>query len=275
MRRIALFVLILQAFLAMGQRRNSSNELGLFLGGTNFIGDVGNYGIHIPMGGVIGVNYRHQFDEHYSIRGMFNFGSIANDDALSTMPDRQFRNLSFKSNVYEGGIVGEVNFFKYRPGSRRYTHTPYIFGGFALTWFNPKAQYNGDWYELQPLGTEGQRTSSNSSNYYPLATWSLPFGMGYRWNMGDSWSMAIECGFRRTFTDYMDDVSGTYVDPEIIRAAHGDVAAALSNRTDRANELVGYARGNNQTDDWYVFTGIHLYFELTPFVEKCANFITR
>ncbi|TNE31555.1 MAG: hypothetical protein EP346_00505 [Bacteroidetes bacterium] len=275
MRKLALYVLITLGLTAQAQRHNGSNELGLFIGGTNFIGDVGNYGIHIPKGGVIGVNYRHQFDMHYSIRGMFNFGSIANEDASSTMEARQFRNLSFKSNLYEGGIIGEVNFLEYRPGSRKYSHTPYIFAGFALTWFNPRAEYEGEWYDLHPLGTEGQRTSANPSNYYPLATWSIPFGMGYRWNVGDSWSMAIECGFRRTFTDYMDDVSGTYVNPDIIRAEHGDIAAALSNRTDRPYELIDYARGNDQTDDWYVFTGVHLYFELTPFVEKCANFLTR
>lgn len=275
MRKISLLIFLLIGTISQAQRRSGSNELGVFLGATNFIGDVGNYSIHIPKGLVAGLNYRHQFDDYYSFRAMFNMGSVANEDASSTLPDRQFRNLSFRSNVYEAGLLGEVNFLEYRPGSRKYKHTPYIFAGFAITWFNPQAEYNGQWYDLQPLGTEGQRTSANPSNYYSLATWSIPFGLGYRWNINDNWSMALECGFRRTFTDYLDDVSGTYVDPELIRAAHGDVAAALSNRTNRPNELIGYARGNNQTDDWYVFTGIQLYFELTPFVEKCANFISR
>ncbi|NVK27659.1 MAG: hypothetical protein HWE14_06425 [Flavobacteriia bacterium] len=275
MRSKALIFLLLTSFGALAQRSQSSNELGLFLGGTNFIGDVGNYGIHLPQGGVIGITYRHQFDYHYSIRGQFSFGRLANDDALSGMPDRNYRDLHFRSNIYEGMLVGEVNFFKYMAGSRKYNHSPYVFAGFGITGFNPQAFYEGDWYDLAPLGTEGQRTSANPGNYYPLATWTLPFGMGYRWNIGRTVTMAVECGFRRTWTDYLDDVSGVYADPDLIRAEHGEVAAALSNRTDRPNELIGYARGNDQTDDWYVFTGVHLYFELTPFVEKCANFISR
>lgn len=275
MRGTALIILSLLSCQAFSQREPSSHELGFFLGGTNFIGDVGNYGIHMPQGLVVGANYRHQFDYHYGIRGQFHFGQIANDDANSNMPDRMFRNLHFRSNIYEGSIIGEVNFFEYKAGSRRKNHSPYLFGGLALTWFNPQAQYEGEWYDLQPLGTEGQRTSANPGNFYPKATWAIPFGLGYRFNMGGKWSMSIETGFRRTFTDYMDDVSGNYADPEVIRTKRGDIAAALSNRTDRPDELVGYARGNNQTDDWYVFTGIHLYVELTPFVEKCANFLNR
>ncbi len=266
---------MLLGLVATAQRSQSSNQLGLFVGGTNFIGDVGNYGIHLPQGAVIGLNFRHQFDYHYAIRGQFSFGRIANDDALSGMPDRNFRNLHFRSNLYEGFIAGEVNFFEYHPGSRKMTHTPYIFAGFGITGFNPQAFYEGEWYDLSPLGTEGQRSTANPGNYYPTATWSIPFGIGYRWNMGENWAMSVETGFRRTFTDYMDDVSGDYVDPDIIREAHGDVAAALSNRTDRPYELVGYARGNDQTDDWYVFTGFNIYVELSPFIEKCANFVSR
>ncbi len=275
MRFKALIILMIMGFGMMAQRSHSSDQLGLFFGGSNFIGDVGNYGIHLPQGAVVGINYRHQFDYHYAIRGQFSFGRIANDDALSSMPDRNFRDLHFRSNIYEGMIVGEVNFFEYHPGSRKMNHSPYLFAGFGITTFNPQAFYEGEWYDLAPLGTEGQRTSSNPGNYYATATWSIPFGLGYRWNVNDSWSMSVEMGFRRTFTDYLDDVSGDYVDPNIIREAHGDVAAALSNRTDRADELIGYARGNDQTDDWYVFTGFSLYVELTPFVEKCANFISR
>lgn len=260
---------------ATAQRSVTSNEIGLFGGGTNFIGDVGNYGIHTPQGGVIGVYFRHQFNYHYAIRGQFSFGRIANDDALSDMPDRVFRNLHFRSNIYEGIVVGEVNFFEYLPGSRKYTQTPYIFAGFGVTAFNPQANYQGDWYDLAPLGTEGQRTSINPANYYPLGTWTLPFGIGYKWNLGRTWCFSVETGFRRTYTDYMDDVSGVYVDPFYIREAHGDVAAELSNRTGRPTELIGYARGNNQTDDWYVFTGISISASLPPLVEKCTNFMTR
>lgn len=275
MRSKALIILLLSSFFTLAQRGGTSNEIGFFAAGTNFIGDVGHYGIHIPQGVAGGVFYRHQFNDRYAIRGQFAFGRIANDDQLSTLENRQFRNLHFRSNIYEGSVIGEVNFFQYRPGSSKYWHTPYLFAGAGITAFNPQAQYQDEWYDLAPLGTEGQRTSLDPGNYYPTATWTLPFGMGYKWNLGRTWCFGVELGFRRTYSDYIDDVSGVYADPDIIRAAHGDIAAALSNRTNRPNELIGYARGNNQNDDWYVFTGISISANLPPFIEKCTNFINR
>lgn len=275
MRTKALIFTLLCSFGVIAQRSETSNELGFFFGGTNFIGDVGNYGPHLPKGVAGGVFYRHQFNYHYAVRGQLSFGQLANDDAWSTLPDRNYRNLSFRSNIWEGMFLGEVNFFQFVPGSRKYNKTPYIFAGIGITTFNPQAYYEGDWYDLNPLGTEGQRTSVNPGNYYALAAWNLPFGIGYKVNLGRTSVLAFEIGFRRTFTDYLDDVSGDYVDPEIIREVHGDVAAALSNRSDNPDALIGYARGNNNTDDWYVFTGVTLSFDISPFAEKCANFITR
>lgn len=139
MRSKALIILLLSSFVMLAQRERSSNEIGLFAAGTNFIGDVGHYGIHIPQGVAGGLFYRHQFNARYAIRGQFAFGRIANDDALSNFEDRQFRNLHFRSNLYEGAIIGEVNFFEYHPGSSKYWHTPYLFAGAAVTAFNPQA----------------------------------------------------------------------------------------------------------------------------------------
>lgn len=275
MRKALLITALLTGFTTLAQRAQTLDEIGVFAGMSHFTGDVGSYGIHAPQGYAVGASYRHQFDYHYAVRGQFMYGMIANDDALSQMVDRQARNLHFRSPVFEGAIIAEFNFFEYYTGSRKRKHSPYIFAGFGITAFNPQAFYDGEWHNLQPLGTEGQRSAADPGNYYPTATWSIPFGMGYRWSIGDISSVAIEVGFRRTFSDYIDDVSGVYADPEVVRNAHGDIAAALSNRSGRAVEQIGYARGNAATDDWYTFTGIHLYVELSPFVEKCANFISR
>lgn len=269
---LTLFLLSTSLF---GQRVDPSHQLGFFLGGSNFIGDVGNYGIHLPQGYALGLTYRHQFNHHYAVRGQFTYGMVSNDDNLSSWDSRHFRNLHFRSPVFEGIVAFEVNYFTFIPGSNRYNHTPYMFGGAGIATFNPQAYYDESWHDLQPLGTEGQRTSVNPDNFYSLSAWLLTFGMGYRWNISDSWNVALEIGFRRTSTDYLDDVSGNYASPQILREERGELAAILSNRTPHPEDLTGYARGNNQTKDWYVFTGVHLQFQLTPFIERCANFISN
>ena len=80
------------------------------------------------------------------------------------------RNLSFKSSIIEIGPIIEVNFFPYKLGQADTElakfGTPYFFAGITYMRMNPKAEYEGEWIELQPLGTEGQGTSQNNRNLY-------------------------------------------------------------------------------------------------------------
>lgn len=266
----ALFWILCSGVTAFGQ---TSNEIGLFLGGSHFIGDVGQNAPFIPTGYAIGLNYRHQFNPHYAIRGTFNYGMVAQDDALSSWDSRKVRNLSFRSPVIEGAVLVEINFLSFVPGSKKMTHSPYIFGGIGVFGFNPQANYENQWYDLRPLGTEGQGTNLSANPLYSKIAWSIPFGIGYRWRVSDKISMAAEVGWRGTSTDYLDDVSGVYVDPVALENNRGEIAAALSNRSTSTLDQTGLPRGNSQTRDWYIFTGIHFYVELSPFLEKCANFI--
>lgn len=269
MRKSLIIILFALSFAAQGQY----SELGFYGGGTNFIGDVGYSGINIPKGWVAGINYRYQFNYHYSIRISGSYGLVAADDAESTWPSRQERNLSFRSNLWEGALILEINFLEYMTGSKKRKHSPYIFAGIGLFGFNPQGQYtDGKWYDLQPLSTEGQGTNLNSKGSYGLSGLSLPMGIGYRASIGRNASIAIEMGFRTTSTDYLDDVSEKYVNTAELAKIKGDIAAYFADRSLSATDKTGYARGNNLTNDWYVFTGIHLYFALTAKNERCSGF---
>jgi hypothetical protein len=248
-------------------------ELGLFAGGTNFYGDVGNSGVHAPTGWVGGLAFRYQFNPHYGVRFSGSYGELNNDDANSPWASKQDRNLRFRSPIWEGAILLEINFLEFVTGSRTMKHSPYIFGGISLFGFNPQAQFlDGNWYDLQPLSTEGQGTTLNGAGAYGLNGISLPFGIGYRISIGTNTSIAIETGFRATSTDYLDDASGYYVDNAALAAEAGGLSAYFADRTLSDTDKTGYARANNQNKDWYVFTGIHLYIALTPKNERCSGF---
>lgn len=262
---------ILALFLGFSAKAQYS-EVGVFAGGTNFIGDVGDYGIHLPKGYAGGIFYQYNFNYHWAVRAQFNYGLITNGDSLSSFDSRVNRNLDFSSEIWEASLMARFNFRKYKPGTK-YWHTPYLLGGFGMFSFDPYTEYQGETYKLRPLGTEGQRTSESSDGFYPEASSFLIFGLGYKWAVGDFTSLTIESTFRNTNTDYLDDVSKTYADPGVIEEERGPVAAALSDRSLSETDKTGYYRGNPDNNDWYIFTGVTLQFKFGELIEKCASFV--
>jgi hypothetical protein len=191
------------------------------------------------------------------------------------------RNLSFRSSVLDFSGQLELNFLPYFTGSSKFAFSPYIFTGLSVFSYNPQAEYQGEWYDLQPLGTEGQGTTAYPSRQtYSLTQVAIPFGIGVKYSLTDLLCLGAEWSFRKTFTDYLDDVSTTYVDPVQLEAEKGEVAAALSNRSlgtpGEPPIEPGKARGNSATRDWYSFAGITLTMKIvTKKDHGCRDFQDR
>jgi hypothetical protein len=178
---------------------------------------------------------------------------------------RWYRNLHFKSMIVELSVMGEFNFLRYMPGSMDYRWTPYVGAGVGLFAFNPKAEYQGQWYALQPLGTEGQGLPGYGNRYNRVQI-VFPISMGVKFNLNRKWSMGFEFNHRFTLTDYIDDVSTSYVDPADLRAFYDDQTANLiyglsrrSTEVDPQDErghitAPGQQRGDPKNHDQY-FTG--------------------
>jgi hypothetical protein len=128
---------------------------------------------------------------------------------------------------------------------------------------------------LQPLGTEGQGLEGGATKKkYKLTQVSIPFGVGAKANLSKNIGISFEWGMRKTFTDYLDDVSKRYYDPVALGAARGGTAAVMSDPsigTDAAFSNRGRQRGNATTKDWYSFAGIALTFKLKEPQEKCPG----
>ncbi|MDP1746467.1 MAG: DUF6089 family protein, partial [Bacteroidota bacterium] len=141
--------------------------------------------------------------------------------------------------------------------------------------FNPQAQINNNWVDLQPLGTEGQGLPNGATKRkYKLVDVSIPFGIGVKANLSKNIGISLEWGIRKTFTDYLDDVSKRYYDPAILAAKRGATTAQLSDPsigTDPNFSNVGRQRGNPTTKDWYIFSGIAITVKLKQKRPKCPG----
>jgi hypothetical protein len=245
-------------------------EIGATVGGSNYLGDLTPSGLWTSLGEVnphLGVFIRYNILGWVAIRGGLNYGKIGASDAnANDGSQRVLRNLSFRSDIYEISLTAEINILRYEAYNLRRPFSPYIFGGIAVFKFNPQTQYDGKWYDLQPLGTEGQGLDGYSSKYN-LTQFSIPLGFGIKFTKNDKWNFGFEFGMRKTFTDYLDDVSRYYPDFEELAHVNGEFAAELSWRGDELNPTAdppgkGSGRGDLTDLDWYIFTGFFFSYNL-------------
>jgi Domain of unknown function (DUF6089) len=238
-------------------RRERSLILTGGSGTSTYLGDIANRTV-IPNADLnINLGLQYYFTNRISARAEINWFTLAGDDKSATAGGRNFRNLSFQSSCFELSAVGMVNLFAH--GDRYYRRpgfNVYGFAGIGLLYFNPKATYKGSSVALQPLKTEGVS--------YSLITPTIPFGLGVRLKVTPQFNIAIEAGLRKTFTDYLDDVSTVYLD----NASFTDpIAKALA---DRRPELpdpyplnkAGDKRGDPTNNDGYLLLNAKIEFYL-------------
>ncbi len=236
-------------------------EAGGWLGASYYFGDLNtSFNLSRPgiAGGLIG---RWNFNERLCLKFGANYGNIKAYDSDSDNSYEQIRNLSFKSTLFDGTAQFEFNFLPYIHGSKDKFYTPYLFAGFSVFYFNPKAEYNGEWVELRPLGTEGQ---FKGEEYYTVQG-ALTYGVGFKLDLSYEWSLNFELSARRLFSDYLDDVSTVYPDMDDLEALRGQIAVDLSDRSlVGPNEIPigqpGRQRGDKNNNDSYVMFGVGLVY---------------
>lgn len=99
------------------------------------------------------------------------------------------------------------------------------------------------------------------------------FSLGYKWSLGSFTSIALETSFRNTYTDYVDDVSGYYAQPQVLREEVSELSATLADQSLSQSNKENILRGDPTNRDWYIFTGFTLQFKFGELYEKCENFI--
>ena len=271
---IVLFALLCNFNFAQEKKFEKSKDVGLIAGTSYYIGEINPYkhfGTRLKMGG--GIHYRANFDRRWSVKGSLLYGQVEAWDEDSNDPFRNNRNLSFRNQVIEGSIQAELNFFPYQIGNREYPITPYLFAGLGFFNMKPMANYRGTWYELQPLGTEGQGTNLGG-DYYKTNLLCMPFGAGFKVNIISVVAFNLEWGVRKTWTDYFDDVSGNYVESGALAESSGPLSAALADRSKVKENNTGIAasglqRGDPGRKDFYFFALASLTFRIDKKATTC------
>jgi len=211
-----------------------------------------------------------KLNDVFKINTKFMTGKLVGRDSDSKNLNRKRRNLSFQSPLFEFGVNTEVNVNHFLSGLNKYGVKVYCTTGINIFRFSPKTFLRNEFGDLniinlQPLGTEGQGLPGYGEKY-SLTQINIPFGVGLRFHLFDKIEIGIELAPRITFTDYIDDVSGTYVSSDELYAANRPVAAMVSNRigeylgTDPVDVSTGATRGNPNNNDWYFFSGVYLAY---------------
>jgi len=267
-------LLILIAFITLGftadAQYKENTEVGFIGGISYYLGDLNttHFNNSLPFGGIV---IRKNIDRRFSYKAELLYLNIAADDRNDATDTIAIdRDLHFRSPVYELSGQIEFNFLPFEAGNALYTWTPFVYTGLSFFHFNPQAENKeGLWVNLQELGTEGQgSTSFPERTKYPLAQLAIPLGGGLKIAINPSFNIILEYGVRKTFTDYLDDVSKTY--PQTNGGDIADITNASYEMSDPSGtHVAGEQRGNPDKKDWYSFAGITLSFKLNNNTKGC------
>lgn len=259
---------------AVAQRKfEQSKTMGLSFGTGYYLGEF-NPARHFAgrlqpgFGGFLRFNLTRRF----GIRAALNHTTLLYYDADSPDPWIVNRNLHFRNRITEGSVVAEFNYGRYQIGNTKDRFTGYLFAGLSLYSHMPEAQIDDIWYQLQPLGTEGQGTTTGGERYATTG-FAVPFGFGFKWNIARFTALNIEWGMRRTWSDHLDDVAGYYASLAVLEEEAGQLSELLSeDRIEQEGNLqdpVGQMRGYNGLDDRFATVQVSLTFRIDKSPTTC------
>ena len=257
------FLFLTSSLFSQTKKRNfRQHEVGIMIGGAYYLGDLNPRKHFFLTQPAAGLFYRFTPNYRYAFRGGLNWGSVMGDDSQSDNEDQLQRNLNFKSRIIEFNAIAEFNFLEYRISNDKYKFTTFLFLGLDVFTFRPQGRLGNFWIDLQSLKTEGQ------SKGYRLTQIGIPFGIGTKINVSKQVGIGLEWGPRKIFTDFLDDVSGTYPDTDLtpFESING---AKMSDPSKNAGNNVNKQRGNPRTKDWYFFFGITLNIKLNMKAPPC------
>jgi len=296
-RFVLVFAIILFAHRSTAQFSNYSEPfidvkgrsgVSFNLGANTFLGDLGgNQGTGKPyfkdfntktVRPLIGASYTYFPLSWLSVKAGLNYTWVTGADSLiknkfGHAAGRYNRNLSFRSAITEMSAEAEwyplQMTWKYGGSSLR----PFISSGIGFFHFNPKAQLNGQWVELQPLHLEGQGfTEYPDRKNYNRTQIYIPLSVGLKYQLNDYYFISLSSTFRKTFTDYIDDVSTNYIDPKLFdRYLSPDQAKLAKQLYYRGNSSQGHNpgpyRGYSSLDSY-----TSVIFTFTYIIRRSENY---
>ena len=276
---LLLTVLTLSSLFVSAQREAvvQEGEFGVGIGLGHYFGDL-NTRAHLNRPKFAATAFfRKNFGNYIALRAGASFAQLGYSDIYNTHNAyMQQRNLSFNSNVWELALQGDFNFFRFMPGEPGYNFTPYITFGVGVFNYDPFAMLQGQKHYLRPLNTEGQGTTQYPDRKpYGSMAFSIPFGAGVKYCINDRINIGFEIVHRVTGTDYLDDVSKTYVNTSIFPTLPDGSPSAAGLLHDRSYEvgepigIPGRQRGISTQKDQFATAIFYISFNLQSY--KCPT----
>ncbi len=271
---LLIITLLVFNFASTAQQFKPNTELGLILGASYYLGDLNTTHFN-QSSATAGLVIRKNIDKRFVYKAEVMYLNIKSDERQSSDTIALNRGLHFRSPIYELSGQIEFNFLPYQSGNPLYTWTPFVYTGISIFSFNPQAEnINGEWVDLQELGTEGQGTTTefngNTRSKYSLIQFAIPIGGGLKIAVNENFNIVLEYGARKTFTDYLDDVSTTYAGPNINGSWPVEMSDLAQQMSDpNGTHVKDEQRGNPDKKDWYSFAGITLSFKLNNNTKDC------
>ena len=255
-------------------------EFGITAGVAHYFGDLNTRANVNRPKPAIGIFFTKQFNNYLGVRVSAHYAQLGYSDIYSKNSYQKSRNLSFNSEIFEIAAQGEFNFFKFVPNDPYYSFTPFVTLGVGVFSYNPYAYLDNKKVFLRPLGTEGQNiqyvdavTGKTRKAYGSMAV-CFPIGAGFKYNISDNVNFSFQISHRLTLTDYLDDVSTTYVGIDKFPVLNGQpsVAGILQDRSFEMGTPIGVEgrqRGFSKQRDQYIIAEVGISFSISTY--KCPT----
>jgi len=244
-------------------------EFGITAGLAHYFGDLNNRTrINRPkmdIGGFV----RKQFGNYTALRLSAHFAKLGYSDIYSKNEYEQRRNLSFNTNIFEMALQGDFNFFKFIPTDPDHSFTPYATLGIGFFTYDPYAFYQNKKVYLRPLHTEGETFYKGRKEYGSMAL-CFPLGFGVKYAISENINISFEVAHRFTTTDYIDDVSTTYIGADKFPSTAGgkSIAGIMQDRSFEVGPPIGIEgrqRGFSKQKDQYTIAEFGVSFNITSY----------
>jgi hypothetical protein len=219
-------------------------DFTLVTGSTVYFGDLvtSSISIYIPnFRPILGFRLGYNINERWKIQLRQNSLIVAGEDSRETTLGKirgsnYDRGLSVRTTIVDLGIGTEFRPFKHKKIS---SIIPSFSAGISGYYFNPQAKYGNTYYNLRPIGTEGQ-TMDGGSGPYKKFDISIPVDIKMERHLNQNLILGMSWTYHKLFHDYLDDLStGRYPDEKALKAANpglGDIAVKLSNPNDQQGQ---------------------------------------
>ncbi|MEP7233193.1 MAG: DUF6089 family protein, partial [Ginsengibacter sp.] len=243
-------------------------EVGVTGGVAHYFGDLNNRAAFNRPKIALGIFVRKQFGNYTALRISGHFAQLGYSDQYSQNEYQRTRNLSFNTNIFEFAVRGDFNFFKFIPTDPDHAFTPYATLGVGVFSYDPYAFYNGEKYYLRPLNTEGETFYQGRKAYGSMAV-CIPIGFGVKYAASDRINISFEIAHRFTTTDYIDDVSKTYVGIDKFPSQNPpSIATILQDRSYEFGTPIGVEgrqRGFSKQKDQFAIAEVGISFNIISY----------